>query len=251
VCVPSSHLSDLFSACASKRGRETRVKQKPSPSLPSSLSHFSYSLPSFLPPTLCASPNFPVVCCPLIRTDRPVSHSHFYNIYLYWLPWIEAHTHTCARSSSSRSTNFSRHVCSSENRRQQESSLSLDPSAFLNLTTCASTSETLELVSLRSLVYPRVVRPAFSIQLQKHVTIGPTSHLSPSSRHHTASPYHRSSKVQRGAANMTNTNSRMENGANLSQSMDSVNNVNVGGEEEVRAAEFYFSSDRPLVREQA
>jgi len=43
----------------------------------------------------------------------------------------------------------------------------------------------------------------------------------------------------------------MENGANLSQSMDSVNNVNVGGEEEVRAAEFYFSSDRPLVREQA
>lgn len=33
---------------------------------------------------------------------------------------------------------------------------------------------------------------------------------------------------------MTNTNSRMENGANLSQSMDSVNNVTVGGEEEVR-----------------
>ena len=31
---------------------------------------------------------------------------------------------------------------------------------------------------------------------------------------------------------MTNTNSRMENGANLSQSMDSVNNVNVGGGEE-------------------
>jgi hypothetical protein len=30
------------------------------------------------------------------------------------------------------------------------------------------------------------------------------------------------------------TNTRMENGANLSQSMDSVNNVAVVGEEEVR-----------------
>lgn len=42
---------------------------------------------------------------------------------------------------------------------------------------------------------------------------------------------------------MTNTNSRMENGANLSQSMDSVNNVNVIGEEEVRTL---FVSGLPM-----
>ena len=36
------------------------------------------------------------------------------------------------------------------------------------------------------------------------------------------------------------TNTRMENGGNLSQSMDSVNNVAVVGEEEVRTKHFDF-----------
>ena len=44
------------------------------------------------------------------------------------------------------------------------------------------------------------------------------------------------------------TNTRMENGGNLSQSMDSVNNVAVVGEEEVRTTHFYFPPRVDLIK---
>ena len=127
--------------------------------------------------------------------------------------------------------------------------------AFPNEKTASSSSYTLEFVTLSPLFCPTAPTTTTTSTIipfnlhKRGVTIGPTSHISPTASARHTSPYQRTStkhpflQPSRDASTtvttaMTNTNSRMENGANLSQSMDSVNNVNVIGEEEVRTNYF-------------
>ena len=71
--------------------------------------------------------------------------------------------------------------------------------------------------------------------------------MSPTASARHTPPYQRPTK-HHGPTVTIMTNTRMENGGNLSQSMDSVNNVAVVGEEEVRTNHFDFPPRVDLIK---